>query len=566
MTNGTAIHPIGENDSVHELELVHSSPSAGRVSYTVSQVISDKPNSTSNPETVVSEPTNQFVSNQTATDSDSKNVTFESKIVGEHGSAAEPKPSEESQFVSTQVAVSSSDKPESPRNKFFGEELTKTIVFDASEKTASNSEEHEFKPAPNYTEQSHFLSSQLVISSAARPDASEPEFNGEIESTIESVPSQPITSTSEENQFFSTQIVTSSSTKEDESTTKAVPIHITTLELKPDDLESHVVSSHTSDSTKNIEASIGTFEEPSAIIDASRQSPEIFKSEEEKPGYYDALKNFVGGIMTSAIDAVTPQSPQSEPNFSKEENQIVSSIEATESSLGAEPPQAAERTMSSTILAVPSESTSSFATIENGDSKIISTTVTSQGPTIVEFSKSEMNDGSSSTIKVISSKSTSKSVHSSEIISSVGTSYSFDSIKPAIVGEIPSHITSSESNNGFKTVQITSSSTSTLPTTEVISTRILSEPAPDYDDNRVIVSETESDNPIFYDVNDSGFESTIKAVPSEPSSFSSCYDESHAISSKVTSKTTHIEQSSSSFGSVTKATSSELIKSKIEFD
>lgn len=550
MTNGTAIHPIGENDSVHELELVHSSPSAGRVSYTVSQVISDKPNSTSNPETVVSEPTNQFVSNQTATDSDSKNVTFESKIVGEpipaiileHGSAAEPKPSEESQFVSTQVAVSSSDKPESPRNKFFGEELTKTIVFDASEKTASNSEEHEFKPA------------------------SEPEFNGEIESTIESVPSQPITSTSEENQFFSTQIVTSSSTKGDESTTKAVPIHITTLELKPDDLESHVVSSHTSDSTKNIGASIGTFEEPSAIIDASRQSPEIFKSEEEKPGYYDALKNFVGGIMTSAIDAVTPQSPQSEPNFSKEENQIVSSVEATESSLGAEPPQAAERTMSSTILAVPSESTSSFATIENGDSKIISTTVTSQGPTIVEFSKSEMNDGSSSTIKMISSKSTSKSVHSSEINSSVGTSYSFDSIKPAIVGEIPSHITSSESNSGFKTVQITSSSTSTLPTTEVISTRILSEPVPDYDDNRVIVSETESDNPIFYDVNDSGFESTIKAVPSEPSSFSSCYDESHAISSKVTSKTTHIEQSSSSFGSVTKATSSELIKSKIEFD
>lgn len=339
----------------------------------------------------------------------------------------------------------------------------------------------ESKPASKPIEGSQIGSSQSVVDSSSNFEISKPEvIEIIIPPTVEVVSSEKQAKTDDGKvQTVSSQTVTSTSGKIESSDsgfhsemTSSTAMTTISSESGIADEESQIVSSITSvDSSMNkdsFSSEIVGQKIPSTIIAESKSDESGEVSPDEPPqvedltevdnsgqiGYYDAFKNFIGGLMaTRTEDGQTDNSQVSSDNSAKnesstsdivssltssnteaagvhssistfEQNQIVSSQLITNDNSDNHELIESKLTNSSDIeIIYPTTTVVSTQSTANGNEevKVIATKYASDGPTFLELSDSGLHSESIlSTSEVISTKITSTTFHScqSEIVSS----------------------------------------------------------------------------------------------------------------------------------------------------
>ncbi|XP_055299089.1 uncharacterized protein LOC129566845 isoform X2 [Sitodiplosis mosellana] len=368
------------------------------------------PNYPQNPQIIVSKPNGQFGTSQIAIDSDSK-VGTENPEIGK--------------FSTTQIVDDSASNADVPTP--VGEKMETTITSAA---TSSKVE--------NYDDKEGNISSQTIVVTST--ESTKSEFHSVTSSTNKVT----LSSSSEEpiGEIVS-QIVNDSFNKNAAaiSETKTSSVVTTSIFDKKTD-EKHI-------ETTQIESFPPMYIaicppkplSPEVVVCPVKLEPEIEKSQEENangkeerpPSTFEAFKNFVGGIMTSAVNAISPQSEKTEPKYNNEESKIDSSLTIVDSitkskpkedhqiettqvvtnssdDIGLSSPGLVKELISSKVEIIPSGS--------KDENELISSSVTKESSAFVELPNGFHKEVTTSTVEVISSHPSSEFKTYSHVVSS----------------------------------------------------------------------------------------------------------------------------------------------------
>lgn len=393
-------------------------------------VILDKPSISKQPEIIVSGPDNQAISSSTTSVGANQTAAPKKEAAGEpiytEVVKSKPKPVEESQ-----IAVCPS-KPETPKPEVIEITIPPTVEV-VSTKTTTTTDDGKHQS----------VSSEMVASSAAKVEASDSGFHSEMTSSTSKTNFTQMTSSGlnggEESQIVSSMTAIDSSMNKNASSSEVIGQPIPSTIVMTD--EKSELSGEVSPN------------EPPQVEDLTDVNVS------ENVGYYDAFKNFIGGLMSTSR-----QTSQTEPGFeASEDGQMVTPQAESESSARNESSNAvvAESVMSSNTEAIPSHSSTveknefvssqvvvsnselirtemtkpadvelifpsttvvSTQSTTNGNDEvtITATKYTSDGPTFLELSDSGLHSKmTSSSSEVISTQITSSSVYSqTEVVSS----------------------------------------------------------------------------------------------------------------------------------------------------
>lgn len=399
-------------------------------------VVLDKPSTSKQPEIIVSGPDNQAISSSTISVSANQTAAPKKEAAGEpiytEVVKSKPKPVEESQIPSSQVIAVCPSKPETPKPEVIEIIIPPTVEV-VSTKTTTTTDDGKHQS----------VSSEMVTSSAAKVEASDSGFHSEMTSSTSKTTFTQMTSSGlnggEESQIVSSMTAIDSSMNKNASSSEVIgqPIPSTI-----------VITDEKSELSGEVSPN-----EPPQVEDLT--DVDVLGN----VGYYDAFKNFIGGLMSTSR-----QTSQTEPGLeASEDGQMVTPQAESESSARNESSNAvvAESVMSSNTEAIPSHSSTveenefvssqvvvsnselirtemtkpadvelifpsttvvSTQSTTNGNDEvtITATKYTSDGPTFLELSDSGLHSKmTSSSSEVISTQITSSSVYSqTEVVSS----------------------------------------------------------------------------------------------------------------------------------------------------
>lgn len=473
------------------------------------------------PNIVVSDPDNQIVTSQIAVDSDSKVGTSNPEIVGqpipstivEHETETiiEQNP-EENKFSTTLIAVDSASNADKPPPEPIGQKMETTITSSATSSKTENNDGN--------------ISTQTTIVTSTKTESSKSEFHSVTSST------NKVTLSSSEEPIgeIISQIVNDSFNK-NAAETKSVTVATASNDDKKKEEEKIEHYKEEPFPFPPVYIAVCPAKPPSPILAVCpakppTPEPEIRKSQEENQNdrevrpasTFEAFKNFVGGIMSSAVNAVSPQSEKIELKF--EENKTVTAVDGA---IELEP---------SKVVVVEGKADSKIEDTSKpkGESVIgITQIVTKSSDDIGLSSPGLVKEIISSKIEIIPSQSKDEN----EVISSSVTKESNAFI------ELPNGFHKEESTS---TVTVTSSHPSLDAKTN-------------NENDDVISSDVKSSGPVIVELSTSAYHPTSEPETSE---FKSAYEESHTACSSLetTASSTYYEVSTTSYESATEHFSS----------
>lgn len=483
-----------------------NSTHVGNFPHVIPNTPCNTPNHPQKPDVVVTDPNNQIVTSQIAIDSDKKVGTSNPEIVGhpipstivEHENETIPESnSEKNKFSTTLIAVDSASNAGKSTPEPIGQKMETTIT---SSSTSSNTENHDGN-----------ISTQTTVVTSTKTESSKSEFHSVTSST-----NKVTLSPSEEpiGEIIS-QIVNDSFNK-NAAETKSATVATASNDDKKNEEKKIEHNKAEPFPFPPIYVSVCPAMPPGPVLAVcpakpSTPEPEIIKSQEENQNdkeeqpasTFEAFKNFVGGIMSSAVNAVSPQSEKIE------ENKTTSAVDG----------------------AIESEPSKIEDTSKLKEKSQIATTqiVTNSSTDIGLTSPGLIKEIISSKVEIIPSQSKDEN----EVVSSSVTKESSSLV---------------ELSNGFhKEESITMATvTSSHPSLDTKT---------DNKDDHVISSEVESSGPVIVELSTSAYVPTSEPESSE---FKSAYEENHTASSSLetTASSTYYEVSTTSYESATEHFSS----------
>lgn len=319
----------------------------------------------------------------------------------------------ENQFATSQFTTDSNADSKAEVGKFGSSQ----IVVDSASNAGFSTPIGE-KMETTITESSEFHSVTSLDSKVTLSPSSEESIGEIVHQIVNDTFNRNAAATSEAK---TTTVATASSDKKiDEKSIKSTQSE---RDSAPESLSSEVIT---------FPESFAKFRTATSCIETRSYDPAKSSTlESERPtSTFEAFKNFVSGMMTSAVNAISPHSEKTEPKFNEEsnasksndrnvpesnDNQVITTevIENASNDLGLSSPGLVKELISSKVELIPSGST--------GENELVSSTVTKESSTFVELPNGFRKEETTSTVTVISTHSSSEFKTSSHVVSNDGT-------------------------------------------------------------------------------------------------------------------------------------------------
>lgn len=452
---------------------------------------------------------------------------------------------EGNQFSSTQITVDSASNAGNSTSEPVGQKMETTITSSTTTTENHNDKEGNVSSQTTVvTTESTKSEFHTIMTSSTSNVTSSPseEPIGEIISQIVHESFNKHAAETSAAKISSGEITSNDDKKKDEhqiehaSNEGYPPVYIAVCPIKPltTEVETKEMSQETNSDMPEPYLAICPAKPPTPVLELRKNTEEANQEnkqeeedeenqdskEEERPqSTFEAFKNFVGGLMSSAVNAISPQSETTELKFNLE-NEIGSTVTATETEFS-----------NSSAIEVKVESKIEDESKPEEESQIVTTEV-------VTNTLADVGLSSPGLVKeIISSKV--------EVIP-LGSKDENEVVSSSITKESSAFV---ELPNGFRKEETTS-------TVQVITSHVSTE----FKTDNIISSEFKTSGPIIVELSTSPYypKADLIASESSPIEFKSANEESHTASSSLetTTSSTYYEVSSTTYESATEHFSS----------